>query len=1401
MADGTTTIDDLQIEIGAKAQTANDAIDRLVTKLDRLQTSLSKVNGSQLTGLANGVDRLGKSMQVMNTIKTADFTRLATNLTKLGNINVSALNSSASSLSHLSRAFNTLGNASQNAQSVVTMASSLSKLGGASVQRAITNIPLLATAMNNLMVTLSKSPRVSNNVIQLTNALANLATQGSKVGSASRSIEKGLNRANNSATRASKSFGGLASAIGKFYATYFLVIRGIKGLYKSIESTADYLEAFNYFNVALGKIGSDWSHQFEQYGYESAEAYADSFSTRLQSSLKNLSGLQITLNADGNGLLTETGLKNLGLNIQEITQYASQLASVTNSVGQVGEVSLAAANSLTKLGADLSSLFNLDYSSVMQNLQSGLIGQSRALYKYGIDITNATLQTYAYELGLEKAVSEMTQAEKMQLRLIAILDQSKVSWGDLANTINSPSNMIRQFKNNLKEVGMVLGQLFIPLMQKVMPVINGVTIALKRLLVNIAGFLGIQLDLSSFGQGYSGLGEDVDGLTDSLDDATESAKKLKTVTLGIDELNINAPQDTSGTSTGGVGGGIDLTDEILTATSEYEKVWEDAFNNMENKAQEWADRIEKIFEPITKPLQNLFKNISIGDWFSAGQNVSSIASGLFDLFTKAIKKVDWFRLGKNIGKFLSGINWKNILSSAFDAFYETFKGILEGYFGSLSVAPLETAMISLLSISKLNFNKTTKGIKNLSTNLSKLQKTTIGATSLFVEFELLSDAFTDIATGSKNLSDSLGQIIFTLVSSSAMLTKMFGPAGTLISGFTAMASVLVGLDNAVDEILGKRAGEAIKNALTVPGGMTLDDIAKQYDNTVLEISESFLSINTNSSILKETKTRIEDIWKEIDNVRNQMDSGVISVEEGTSKLNELFKELANNTQKHFGVVVDTLSTAFDENSALSQNLAELGVSVSDLNNSLNALQTEKNETLSSLYNQLFATDPLSQEYDVILEKIKALSTGYSEVDSSFSKLEFTLKNADFGELIDEDTLELNRNNLDSFVKLIKDSTDSIKNELLNKNADLKSYADEAYNAALIIGNEDIINDVKASIESIQETYEEEAEKVSNSTAELVGELQGELLNRLSKMITETVSSGEYTDSQIQDMSSKFMDMFDEIGKQVNEELGDSYWNDEISKTLMDNLFYFDTVEVEGYVVSDSNVETVLSDNYEEIIKNAIEEATENSTETFENSGKQSVNSYIDGLVLSRSPLVNKANLLSSDTIKPFKNLESNFSKIGESSIAKMKDGMVLSANGLYDECNKIVSNIQNIFGGATAGITMGLNAIVSKVNIPQYAVGGFPEDGLFMANHSELVGQFSNGRTAVANNDQIIEGIKEGVKEAVGEMLTPYLAYLPDIAQSNREVANKDLSVNIGDKEIYKASVRGQKSYGFQLIT
>ena len=62
---------------------------------------------------------------------------------------------------------------------------------------------------------------------------------------------------------------------------------------------------------------------------------------------------------------------------------------------------------------------------------------------------------------------------------------------------------------------------------------------------------------------------------------------------------------------------------------------------------------------------------------------------------------------------------------------------------------------------------------------------------------------------------------------------------------------------------------------------------------------------------------------------------------------------------------------------------------------------------------------------------------------------------------------------------------------------------------------------------------------------------------------------------------------------------------------------------------------------------------------------------------------------------------------------------------------------------------VGIGAASIKGMIPAYATGGFPEDGLFYANSGEMVGQFSNGKTAVANNDQIVTGITQGVYSAM----------------------------------------------------
>lgn len=89
-------------------------------------------------------------------------------------------------------------------------------------------------------------------------------------------------------------------------------------------------------------------------------------------------------------------------------------------------------------------------------------------------------------------------------------------------------------------------------------------------------------------------------------------------------------------------------------------------------------------------------------------------------------------------------------------------------------------------------------------------------------------------------------------------------------------------------------------------------------------------------------------------------------------------------------------------------------------------------------------------------------------------------------------------------------------------------------------------------------------------------------------------------------------------------------------------------------------------------------------------------------------------------------------------------------NGLIDGVNWFIDKFNSIgkWASDVTGKEFFFVKEIQHVSVPKFAEGGFPEDGLFFANHNELVGQFSNGKTAVANNEQIVEGISQGVSSA-----------------------------------------------------
>jgi hypothetical protein len=825
-----TDIDSLQIKIKADANNASNALDKLANSLTNFQKSLS-IDTSKLTSISNSIQSIANAASSMNASGIKNISTLTNSINRMGKIDTSGLSRISSALKTFSA--DMAGTKVDGVGDIASIASSISRLGGVASGRAITNIPLLAKNLKQLFTTLSTVPNVSENIIRMTNALAGLASTGAASGRAANSLGRNLNTYTVSARRATKSTFSLAAAFGRFYATYFLVIRGIKSLWKSIEGTTDYIEAFNYYTVAFNKVGKEWGKDFEKFGYDNAEDYAQSFGNRVNELLGKMSGLKVDVDS---GLISESGMKNLGLNLQEITQYASQLASITNSLGQTGEVTTAISKSMTMLAGDISSLFNVDFSTVATNLQSGLIGQSRALYKYGIDITNATLQTYAYKYGIEKAVSEMSQAEKQQLRLLAILDQSKVSWGDLANTINSPSNMIRQFTNNVKEAGMVLGQLFIPVLQKVLPVINGVVIAIKRLLVSVANLLGIKIDFSSFGQGVSGYNEELEGTADALDKVGTSAKNAQSGIRAFDKLKVISMPKSSGSGSGAGGAGIDLTKEIMDATAEYEKVWQEAFDKMQNTALGWADKIEKLLEPVKK----LFKDLFNGDFFEAGQDLSGIVTGIFNWMSDAIASVDWYQIGQNIGQFLAGIDWTAVFTSAGNFIETAIDAAIDLWKGSFDAAPIETTIITAIGLLKFT------GVGDIIWGKisDKLSAKVLGSSIGIVPTIAIAAVTWEIGF---NVGKSLGKALFPEDAEYYDNFTWFGENGffdTLKN--TDFTTLKTAWDDLYKDITDNDLYRFLTGTMLLPKHSTLDDFGDKIDwlidkikNTKVDMSDTF----------------------------------------------------------------------------------------------------------------------------------------------------------------------------------------------------------------------------------------------------------------------------------------------------------------------------------------------------------------------------------------------------------------------------------------------------------------------------------------------------------------------------------------------------------------------------------
>lgn len=373
----------------------------------------------------------------------------------------------------------------------------------------------------------------------------------------------------------------LTAQLTRLAATFYTVSRAVDFMGNSIKKSMDYVETVNLFQTSFKKIGMETAHELGMdWGSVSADAFAKSFIKEAE---------------NFNDLIVD----RLSLDPEMMKKYQAVFAQMTNSMGLSAKSSMAISESFTMLGNDIASLFNVDTDVAMKKLQSGLAGQIRPLRELGIDISQTSLEMTALNYGIEDNIKDMSQAAKIQLRWLSVMDQAEVAFGDMAKTIESPANQMRVLSQQWANLSRSIGNVFLPIISTTLPYINGFVIALRGVVDTLAMATGYEIPDYSDSNIYKDITGDIEGIEDAADGATEANDKLKKSIMGFDELNILSSNMSKALSGLGPGKGYkELDDAINQKTVSYMEKWNEEMAKMSNKAKEIAEVIQPKIEDI-----------------------------------------------------------------------------------------------------------------------------------------------------------------------------------------------------------------------------------------------------------------------------------------------------------------------------------------------------------------------------------------------------------------------------------------------------------------------------------------------------------------------------------------------------------------------------------------------------------------------------------------------------------------------------------------------------------------------------------------------------------------------------------------------------------------------------------
>lgn len=486
------------------------------------------------------------------------------------------LNSVAKNIKGLSSALSTMN--SSSISNIKGVGDALKSLSGVKVSSSIGNqITKIGTAMSTLNI-----GDGANKIQELVSALKPLETLGkSSLSTTVNALNKlpeaiakiDMRKLHGQVDALTRTFKPLAEEMQKIANGFNAFPSRIQKLIKENEKLA------NSNNKTSTSYINLWAKMKMAYtAVKTSARYIASFINESMDYTENVNLFNVAMGeyADEARKYAEEVGEIMGIDPGEWMRNQGTFMTLATGFGVASERANKMSKNLTQLGYDISSLFNLPYEEAMLKLQSGLAGELEPLRRIGFDLSVARLQEEAYILGINKKVSAMNQAEKAELRYHAIMTQVTTSHKDMARTLDAPANQMRVLRSQITQASRAIGNIFIPMLQAVLPYLIAffkVVRLVADAIAKLVGFTEFTADLT----GMDSLASGASDYADALGDAAGNAKKLKNYTMGFDELNVIDPTSGSDGSSSGVGVGgsgfdFDLEDYDFLGKKSMSKV-------------------------------------------------------------------------------------------------------------------------------------------------------------------------------------------------------------------------------------------------------------------------------------------------------------------------------------------------------------------------------------------------------------------------------------------------------------------------------------------------------------------------------------------------------------------------------------------------------------------------------------------------------------------------------------------------------------------------------------------------------------------------------------------------------------------------------------------------------------